>query len=237
VNLSEALLLRVQAKNELQAAYARLSATMGAPPTANYDLTDEPLSEAPPSDSSALIAQALRDRPDVTSERLAEQSAAKFADAERALWLPTISLVGAAGLTPYHQVGLNDRYSAAGLNVTVPLTNGSLFAARRAEATFRLSAEQQRVRDLENRVGRDVQIAWLDAQTAFQRLELTNQLRAQAADALDLAQQRYGLGLSSIVELTQAQLNQTRAEIEQATVRYEYEARRASLRFQIGSLK
>jgi outer membrane protein len=90
---------------------------------------------------------------------------------------------------------------------------------------------------LENRVARDVRIAWLDAQTAFQRLDLTNQLLAQASDALDLAQQRYNLGLSSIVELTQAQLNQTSAQIEQAAVRYEYQARNAALRFQIGSLK
>jgi outer membrane protein len=59
-------------------------------------------------------------------------------------------------------------------------------------------------------VARDVRVAWLDSQTAFQRLTLTDQLLSQANDSLDLAQQRYDLGLSSIVELTQAQLNQTR---------------------------
>jgi outer membrane protein len=86
-------------------------------------------------------------------------------------------------------------------------------------------------------VTRDVQLAWLDAQTAYQRLDLTNQLLTQATDALDLAQQRYNLGLSSIVELTQAQLNQTRAQIEQATARYDYQTRGATLRFQVGSVK
>ena len=40
----------------------------------------------------------------------------------------------------------------------------------------------------------------LFAITAFQRLALTDQLAAQTTDALDLAQQRYDLGLSSIVE-------------------------------------
>ena len=71
-------------------------------------------------------------------------------------------------------------------------------------------------------------MAWLHAQTGFQRLDLTNQLLAQASDALELAQARYNLGLSSIVELTQAQLNKTQAEIEQATARYEYQARTPS---------
>jgi outer membrane protein len=237
VNLAEAQLLLLQAKNGVQASYAGLSSALGAPQTSTYLLTDEPLPEGLPPDSAALIAQALRDRPDVARERLAQQSQAKFADAERALWFPTISLIGAAGLTPFHQVGLTNTYSAVGVNVTVPVTNGNLYAARRAEASFRASAEQQTLQDLENLVARDVQIAWLDAQTAFERLDLTNQLLAQATDALDLAQQRYDLGLSSIVELTQAQLNQTRAQIEQATVRYEYQARSAALRFQTGALK
>jgi outer membrane protein len=237
VNLSEAELLLVQARNDVQAAYASISAALGAPRTATYELSEEPLPDAPPSDSTELVAAALRDRPDVGRERFTQQAEARFADAERALWFPTISLIGAAGLTPFHQIGLTDRYSAVGVNVTVPLTNGDLFSARRAEANFRASAEQQTLQDLENRVTRDVQITWLDARTAYQRLDLTNQLLAQASDALDLAQQRYDLGLSSIVELTQAQLNQTRAQIEQATARYEYQGRDAALRFQIGSLK
>jgi len=234
VNLSEAQLLLVQARNDVQASYAGLSAALGSPAPATYDLSDEPLPDAPAADSADLIARALRQRPDVAAQRLAGEASVKFADAERSLWLPSISFVGAAGFTPYHQVGLTDRYSAAGINVTVPLANGNLYAARRAEAAFRAQTQEQTVRDLENRVVRDVTVAWLDARTAYQRLDLTNQLFAQAADAMELTQARYNLGLSSIVELTQAQLNRTRAEIEQATARYEYQIRSGALKYQIG---
>lgn len=237
VNLSEAQLLLVQAHNEVQSSYATLAAALGRPRAAAYELADEPLADAPQADVERLIARALSERPDVARERLTHQSQAKFAEAERGLWFPTVSLIGAAGLTPYRQLGLNSQYSAIGVNVTVPLTNGNLYAARRAEANFRAAAELQSLRDLENRVARDVRIAWLAAQTAFQRLALTDQLLAQASDALDLAQERYDLGLSSIVELTQAQLNQTRAQIEQATARYEYQARTAALQFETGALK
>jgi outer membrane protein len=99
------------------------------------------------------------------------------------------------------------------------------------------SAEGERLRDLENRVARDVRLALLDAQSAFQRLDLTNQLLEQASQAQELAEARYNLGLSSIVELTQAQLNKTRAELEQASGRYDYLARMAALRYQTGELK
>jgi outer membrane protein len=237
VNLSEAQLLLIQATNDVRSADAVLSAALGSPQSTAYDLADEPLPAAPSADNRTLLAEALTDRPDVAGERLTRQSAERFAAAERALWFPTLSVIAAGGMTPLHGTGLTDRYSAAGVNITFPLSNGNLFSARRAEALHRLSLEQERLRDLENRVTRDVQVAWLDAQTAYQRIDLANQLFAQAADASDLAQQRYNLGLSSIVELTQAQLNQTRAEIEQATARYDYQTKEAALRFQTGSLK
>jgi outer membrane protein len=66
-------------------------------------------------------------------------------------------------------------------------------------------------------------------------VDLTSQVLAQASDALDLAQARYNLGLSSIVELTQAELQKTQAEIDQATARYEYQAQSAALAYQIGA--
>jgi outer membrane protein len=61
-----------------------------------------------------------------------------------------------------------------------------------------------------------VRTSWLAASTAFDRVTVKEQLLAQANQALDLAQTRYKLGLSSIVELSQAQLQQTQAEIGNA---------------------
>jgi outer membrane protein len=237
VGLGEAQLLLLQARNDEAAAFAALATALGQADATVFALTDEPLPPSPPADAASLVAAALRDRPDVVAERLVRESSARFADAERALWFPTVSAAGAAGVAPYHQDALNPNYAAVGVNVNVPLANGGLFNARRTEAGLRARAEGERVRDLENRVSRDVRVALLDAQTGFQRLDLTSQLLDQATQAQDLAQSRYDLGLSSIVELTQAQLNKTRAEIEQASARYDYQARIAALRYQTGALK
>jgi outer membrane protein len=237
VNLSQAKLLLVQATNDVQAAFATLTAAMGSAQTASYELQDEPLPAPPPDDSASLVAQALKDRPDIAARRFSRDAAARFAAAERALWFPVVSAVGAAGVTPYRQTGLTDHYSAAGFNVAVPLTNGNLYSARHAEAVLRTQAEEEGLRDVEAQITRDVSVAWLSARTAYQKVDLTNQLLAQASDALELAQARYDLGLSSIVELTQAQLNKTEADIEVATTRYEYQTRTVALRFQVGALK
>ena len=79
VNLSEAQLLLLQARNDQAAAFAALAAALGQPDAPAYALVDEPLPPAPPADEAALVAQALRERPDVAGERLARESAAKFA--------------------------------------------------------------------------------------------------------------------------------------------------------------
>jgi outer membrane protein len=237
VNLSQAKLLLAQAANDVQAAFATLSAALGSPTATTFELQDEPLPPPPPDDGAPVVAQALRDRPDVAAKRFSRDASSKFVAAERALWYPSISAVGAAGVTPYHQDGLTTRYSAAGINISVPVANGGLYSARRAEALFRSEVEDEELRDIETRVSRDVSIALLDARTAYQRLDLTNQLLAQASDALELAQARYDLGLSSIVELTQAQLNKTEAEIETARTRYDFQTRSVVLRFQTGELK
>jgi outer membrane protein len=131
---------------------------------------------------------------------------------------------------------LTDRYAAAGINVNIPIFNGFLYSARHQEADLRAKAADQAMRDLADRISRDVRTAWLDAGTAFERLAVTAQLLKEATLALDLAQGRYKLGLSSIVELSQAQLNLTRAQIDDTSAKYDFQIQSAVLSYQIGQL-
>jgi len=237
VNLAVAKLTLVSAQNDVAAAFAQLSAALGDQDTRTYLLVELPMPDAPPMEESVLLAQAMQNRPELASLRLSTQSAYRFAKAERDLWFPTISFAGAAGLTPYHQETLTDRYAAAGLNVNVPIFNGRLFSARAAEARLRAEAADQVLRAQADSVARDVKLAWLNANTAFQRLTLTAQLLNEATQALDLAQARYKLGLGSIVELSQAQLNLTQAQTGNAGAKYDYQISRADLDYQIGALR
>lgn len=236
VDLAQAQLLLIQAQNDVDASYAELSAALGYGDQRTFQLMDEPLPPAPPANFSDLLQQAIKNRPELISLRLDADSAHTYATAERDLWFPTISAAGAAGLTPYGADQLAPRYAAAGFNVNIPIFNGHLFGALRSEANSRARAEDQDLRDEQNQVSRDVRMAWLSANSAFQRLSVTDQLLSQANQALDLAQSRYKLGLSSIIELSQAQLNQTQAQIAQASARYDYQTQTSVLNFQVGAL-
>ncbi len=237
VDLAQAQLLLIQAQNDVQASYAELSSALGYADQRTFELADEPQPPAPPADVTPLLQEALQNRPELIRQGFDVKSAQSFATAERDLWFPTISAAGAAGLIPYRQDTLASRYAAAGFNVNIPIFNGRLFTARHTEADSQARAQVQFLRDLQDRIARDVRMAWLNAGSAFQRLSVTQQLLSEATQAFDLAQSRYGLGLSSIVELSQAQLNLTQAEITQVSAQYDYAAQTANLSYQLGRMQ
>lgn len=236
VNLAQARLLESAAANDVQSSQAELSAAMGFPDLHVFQLVESTLPAPPLVDISSLISQAYARRPEIARERSSLQAAQSFARAERDLALPTLSAAAVAGETPVRQSSVASHYAAAGFNVSIPIFNGHLFSARRAEAQLQAQAQNEALQALEVQIARDVRTAWLRAKTAYERLSLTQQLLDQAKLSLHLATARYQLGLSSIVELTQAQLNYTEAEIQQTSALYEYQIDSATLQYETGNL-
>jgi outer membrane protein len=235
VDLGRAQLLLLDSQNNYEASLSTLSAILGYPDRQNFTLV-EPASQAtPPSmDAAPLIQQALQQRPEVRSLQDEVTSAAKFSKAEHELWRPTMSAAGAAGLAPVRDPHIENWYGAAGININIPVFNGFLFNARAKSADLETQAKQQRLQDLQNNIARDVRNAWLDTQKAYERLSLTQQLREQADLALELAQARYKLGLGSIVEFSQANLQKTEADLEDTDARYQYLLTQIVLAYQMG---
>ena len=109
-----------------------------------------------------------------------------------------------------------------------------MFSSQAAEAKSRAQAAAENTRDLRDRIARDVRTAWLAANTAFQRVSVSAELAKQADLSLSLAQSRYQLGLGSIVELSQAQLQQTDAAIGYVNAQYQYRLTLSTLNFETG---
>lgn len=237
VNLGQAQLFLTQAENDLQSAFADLSLALGYSDERTFALEDQPMPEEPAASLADLIAEALQQRPELAGSRLHLQSAQEYAKAEAELWNPTLSAVGVAGVTPERQAPLASNYAAAGFNLTIPIFDGRLYSARHREAQYAADAADEQVNELADQIARDVRVAYNDVNTAFQNLSLTDQLKQQADLALKLAQARYNLGLSSIVELSEAQLNQAQAEVVQAQAKYHFQISVDSLNFQLGQLR
>jgi outer membrane protein len=238
VNLSQSKLLQLDAQNNADATMATLDAVLGLDHPVTYQLVEEATAiNAPPADVTPLIQAALAQRPDLQSLTFGQQSAQKFARAQWDQRLPSITAAGTVGIIPIRvdQFYTNNWWGGIGVNMNIPIFNGFLYSSEAKEAQYRAQADAERTRDLRDQIVRDVRTAWLQANTAYQRLAVTAELVKQANLALQLAQTRYQLGLSSIVELSQAQLQQTSAAIDDTNAQYEYRLGLATLDYQTGT--
>jgi len=236
VALSESQLLLLKAQNAVESAYARFSAALGYSNTQHYTLIDPALPGPPSGDLHSAIKTAMSERPDLISLKADQQAASKFAQAQKALRYPTISALAAAGAVPVGDARFPNNYGAIGLNMSVPLFDGGKITALQREAQLRALAAEQNVSEAENNVAKSVREAWLAVGAAWQNISITNQLLEVARQAAVLAQTRYDLGLTSMVELNQAQLSAVDAEIGAARAEYDYLLARAALDFQVGVL-
>jgi outer membrane protein len=238
VDLARAKLLQLEARNNSEASLAVLSAILGYPDQQKFDLVEsshEP--EQPEPDVTPLIMTAMRQRPEVLALQDQVEAAEKFGHAEHDLWKPTISALGMVGVAPVRNENLPNWYGAVGVNVNIPVFNGFLYSARAKTADLQTEVAKQRLMDQRNNIARDVRRSWQDSQRAFERLNVTRQLREQANLGLNLAQSRYSLGLGSIVELGQAELQKTEADIADTDAQYQYRVTRLLLAYTIGEPK
>ena len=234
---SEADLAVVRAQSTVAQQRARLATAIGASQPITAALVDAaaPTDTLPP-DPESYLQDARTQRADLNAVEAQQRAAVQFALSEKRLSYPTLNVLAAAGEIPYRDHTLHDNYAAAGFNLNIPIFNGGLFAARRSEARLEANARTRDVQEVQLQVSEQVRDAWYQADEAYRSLDVTARLVAQSKEALRLAQDRYNAGLGSIVELNEAQLNETSAEITAADTTYTYLSRRAELDFAAGLL-
>jgi outer membrane protein len=238
VDLARGKLLLLEAQNNYQTSLAGLSAILGFPDEQNFQLVEEPAAIAPPNlDVLPLIQQALQQRPEVAALQDEVWAAQKFGSAEHDLWRPTVSALGVVGEAPVRDNHIPNWYGAVGVNINIPVFNGFLYNARAKAADLQTEVTRQKLADLRNNIARDVRNSWQDTNRAYERLSVTQQLREQASLALDLAQARYNLGLGSIVEFSQAELQKTEADIADTDAKYQYRLAQIVLAYTIAAPK
>jgi len=238
VDLARGKLLLLEARNNYQASLAALSAILAYPDQQDFRLVEEqaPLG-APAPDVLPLIQQALQERPEILALQDQVQAAQKFGSAEHDLWRPTVSALGVVGEAPVRDNHIPNWYGAVGVNINIPIFNGFLFNARAKAADLQTEVDRQKLAGLRNNIARDVRTSWQDTARAYERLTVTEQLREQAGLALDLAQSRYNLGLGSIVEFSQAELQKTEADIADTDAKYQYRLTQIVLAYTISAPK
>lgn len=237
VQLSDAEFLVIRARNDLTAAFADLNNAMGVGGPAAYSLEEIPVTMDPPRTLDDLVGEAKDRRPELMSLKERIRTADHRIRAAGALNFPTLQVVGSAGDTEH----ISDRpnlqeggWWGVGGVVSVPIFTGFLIQNQVAEAT----AQQREVQAVYLAASQNVQLqvtdSFLDVVTLIRQIKVAQEQVAIARETLSLAGQRYKLGLSSIVEVTQSEVAVTAAETRLAETQYNAKIAEAHLRYAVG---
>ena len=239
-NLAQAKLVLLDAQGRRDEALSDLTDAIGLETEPKFLLNDCEASPAMPGSLDILLSRALWSRPDLMALKSGLEATLKRAQASKAARLPIISGIAAGGLTPYEaspNEGLGHEYGMVGVNVSVPLFTGGRLTAEQKKAELEAKALQEDLLTRQNAIVRSVRNAWLQMTTAFHSIGVADEFAAAANAGFELAQSRYSVGSSSLVELDQADLQQIQAAISAINARYDYQIKRAVLAYETGDLK
>ncbi len=244
VELKNAEVQLVQAKNELRAAFARLNNAMGVRGPEDYTLEDVPASAILSGTLETLIQRALEERPELLSTTNRIRQADEKLSSAQALNLPTISTLGMYGVIHFSDAPTNQYGGAhpgqtnlwwgAGATISVPLFTGFLIENRTAEARQQKYKAEQKKIDLSNRIALEVTDAYVTLQTAQQQIKVEEKEVESARSALTLAKERYRLGLASIVDVTMATTALLLAEVRLSEAQYAVQTTTAAVAYATG---
>jgi outer membrane protein len=226
--LARAKLALVDARNQAQTAKTELDAAMGLGEEApDYRVA------APPPDASVArpieesIASALRHRPDLAMLLDEARAAGAQVAQVRSDYWPRFGAV--AGFNTRGQDGDPASNYYAGLVVSWPIFDGFATDHEVAEGKLHQDAIGHSIDDLRQRIVVQVKRAWLDRQAAVDRVARSEKAVDATRLQLDLADRRYANGLGSIIELTDAERQETEAEADLIRARVEQSLARAAL--------
>lgn len=244
VELKNAEVLLVQAKNNLRAAFAALNHAMGVRGPEDYTLEDVSATLPPIETLESLTQAGLSQRPELRGSADRIRAAEERRKSAQAQYLPTISAAGMGGVIHFSDAPVNQDPGAtpgyaqtwygAAATLSVPLFTGFLIENKVAEARQQQYKEEQKQTDLANKVVLEVTDAYLTFQTAKQQTQVAEQEAAAARNALALAGERYRLGLASIVDVTSATTSLVAAEVQLADTRYALQASAAAVAYATG---
>jgi outer membrane protein TolC len=223
----------IAAENDFSKRKLQLARAIGLPASQRIDVT---ASDAAPATSLGVedaVQQALQTRSDYRAALARVAAASEERRAARAEAYPTVQAhvdVGTLGST---LPDARRTYAVSG-TVRVPLFDTAR-RSREAQAAAMLAERQAEAADFAQRLEADVRTAFLDVQAAEQQLAVARDRLDLAQQELSLAQTRFAAGVTSNLEVIQAQDTlATAAENEISSV-YAADVARATLARVVGS--
>ncbi len=217
------------ARNEFEKTKLQLARVIGLPLGQVFTLVDElPDVGAPEMTLDQALDQAYKTRPDYQAALERVQAAEAARRAAVGELLPSVQVnadFGTLGHTPGEARGA---YAVIG-SVNVPIFNGGRSHGKLLEAEAMLRTRRAEADDLKAAVYYDVKTVFLDLQATAEQLEVATRARGLAAQQLTQARDRFAAGVTTNIEIVQAQEAVAEASEQHISALYGYNVSKALL--------
>lgn len=195
-----------QAKSETGIAGCNLNIVMGMNSNLQYRLTS-PLDPGEKFSGTLdeWICTALSHRPDLKQAERQKQILEKEVEKAGALRHPSVSLMGNYEINTENFAGTASNYTVGAL-ISVPLYSGGRISSKIREAVINLKQNQAVVTSIRQQICCETRKAYFDAQSAWDRIQVTQAAIGQSEESLRIIKNRYQGGLFTITDLLDAQV-------------------------------
>jgi outer membrane protein len=235
----------IRAQNAVSLARVALNTAMGIAVNAPTEVKDTLAYQPFPMDRAALVAEAMKNRPEYRQVKAQADAADAFVRQTFRDFFPNLVGSGTYGVTGVTGFPASSGRSTngfvdsgnewqVGLSLNWSIFDGGGKIARYKEAKANLEASQARVRDTELQVWQSVEQSYLNLGEAEERIGAARKAVESAEENYQLARGRFDAGVANIIELTDAQLALTQAQSTEAQALSDYRVAIANLERSLG---
>lgn len=247
--VAQAELELLNAERSYQLSQVALIQELQLDPLQNYEFVAPPVEDIEPVpqeyDLGNLFQQAFENRADLKAQRSLIDAAEQGVRVARSGMYPSISLAAGGGSaysslnTAFDfedQLFRNNRSGSIRLNVQIPVFNRLNTRTQIEQAQIQYANSRLDLEGAQQRVALEVRQAYLDYLTDIKQLDVTEKQRLSAERALEAEQERYNVGASTLVELTQIRAQYVQAANNRATAVYRFLTRSKLLAYYTGTI-
>ncbi len=228
VEVAQARVNLIRTTNSVKIAETTLNNALGLSTDLTFQVQDILSFEGAKFDLNQLREEAFRNRPELRQARARVVAADAQIRGARNAFFPDLNGTATIGRSENEFPPQNDVWSL-GVTFSWNLFQGFFTQARLRETRANLEATQRNFDTLELQVRLEVEQAWLGMNEAEERIAATAKSVESAEENLRLAQGRYDAGVGTILELTDAQVALTQAQVDQVQALFDHKTARARL--------
>lgn len=234
VDLNNARVALLNAENAARTSQFALAEAVGVMEPLEPAESAELEAAALPWDRQELLSMALSGAPSLVSARAQASADEASVASAKAAYLPTLTFSGGWAWSNVEFPPQNRSWSVA-LSGSLPLFNGFSREAQLYQARARAdqSRSQERAAELALRKDMDQAIGTIEA--ALASIGLASQTVELSREDLRVTQERYRLGLATILDLQAAQITLLQAEVDLIRRRFDYQLGLARLEALLGA--